>query len=96
MLEAASAKPKKIEQPPVAVRESPAKSTKAIEKEISEKEALITHLEIELQKLQSDLLEAIHEKQNTKIEEFSKMVAEKQKQIEQLYGDLENLLSKGS
>lgn len=93
--EVAVRKPKKVEaEKQVDVAAIQAKAKKAIERDILQKETLITQLEAELQQANAVLLQTIEEGNRTKIQEHSVVVAEKQKKLDKLYSDLEDLYTK--
>ncbi len=70
------------------------KATKALEKEIAQKQERVGHLEKEIEKLNSTLLSAIQDKQSGKIQELKAKIAEQQKKVDTVYSDLEKLYEK--
>lgn len=67
---------------------------KQIEKEILRKEASISSLEKELGIIQNSLIEIINEKNSKKAAELGVILTDKQKGLDQLYTELEQLLNK--
>ena len=84
-------KPKKAVLANKAPVETSTKTIKAAERAILQKEAKIKQAERELQQLQERLILVIQDKESSKIKELSIATGEKNKQIEQLYQELELL-----
>lgn len=90
------APPKKVKKavtaaPPVSAPPAPSKSPKILEREIEQKEKSLLKTEAEQQKLQQELVQAIQEKKSPKIQELSIQIAEKQKNIDDGYKELDAL-----
>lgn len=73
---------------PAAAR---AKALKPLDKEISQKETLITNLEIEVQAASKELVVASEKGDGRAILEASKKIASRQQQIDELFNELEAL-----
>jgi ATP-binding cassette subfamily F protein 3 len=71
-----------------------AKATKAIEREIDQKQDAIAQLEQELQKINDQLVIASQERNSSKIQELSIALADCQKKIDRLYDALDLLYRK--
>lgn len=70
------------------------KAVKPLDQEMNRKEKLITQLEMEQQKAHIDLLEISKAGEGQKIQELSKSIANRQKTLDELYQQLEELTLK--